>query len=164
MKALVVVASKHGSTLEMGRAIADVLGERGIEAVVLPPGKVTSLEGFDAVVLGSGVYSNKMLPTMTALAYRWGDQLTTRRVYLFCSGPLDASPQALVNLPLEARTLARQTGARSVRHFGGRVDSSELRPTERALMRMTGSRPGDYRDWPAVVAWAAEIADDALAA
>jgi menaquinone-dependent protoporphyrinogen oxidase len=164
MKALITVASKHGSTLALGRAIADVLAARGIDTVLAPPEKVTSLEGFDAVVLGSGVYSNKMLPTMTALGYRWGDQLIGRLVYLFCSGPLDASPQALLNLPLEARALARQLGARSTRLFGGRMEFSELRPTERTLMRMTGSRPGDYRNWPDVLAWAEEIADDALGA
>ncbi|MDR3107906.1 MAG: flavodoxin domain-containing protein [Bifidobacteriaceae bacterium] len=161
MKALITVATKHGSTLEVGRAIAEVLRARGIDTTLLPPPAVATLEGFELVVLGSGVYSNKLLPTMTALGYRWGDQLSALPVHLFCSGPLDAAPAAVANLPHDARLLAKQLGSRSVKLFGGRLEPSELRATERALMRMSGARPGDYRDWAAVRDWAEQIAADA---
>ncbi|MDR2374086.1 MAG: flavodoxin domain-containing protein [Bifidobacteriaceae bacterium] len=162
MKALIAVSSKHGSTLELARAIAAVLDERGISTTLLPSGKVTSLAGFDAVVLGSGIYANKMLPSMMALGYRWGDQLSGRPVYLFASGPLDASSLAEAPLPHDARRLARQTGARKTRLFGGRLRDAGLSTRERALMRMSGVAPGDYRDWDAVASWAAEVADDVL--
>jgi menaquinone-dependent protoporphyrinogen oxidase len=146
----------------LGRAIAEALVKRGIAVSFLRPEKVTSLEGLDAVVLGSAVYSNKMLPTMTALGYRWGDRLSALPVYLFCSGPLSANPQAVAQLPLDARILARHIGARSAKLFGGRLRMGELRPAERALMRMGGIPHGDYRDWGAALRWAGQIADDAL--
>ncbi|MDR0594729.1 MAG: flavodoxin domain-containing protein [Bifidobacteriaceae bacterium] len=162
MKALITVATKHGSTLELGRAMAEVLRQRGIETTLLPPERVGSLDAYDVVVLGSGIYSNKMLPTMTAFGYRWGDQLTARLVYIFCSGPLDAAPAALANLPHDVRLLARQIGARSTKLLAGCMEPGQLRPTERALMRMSGARPGDYRDWESALGWARQIAADAL--
>ncbi|MDR1442686.1 MAG: flavodoxin domain-containing protein [Bifidobacteriaceae bacterium] len=163
MKALITVASKHGATLELGRAMAEVLEERGLAVDLSPPEKVKSLGGYDLIILGSGVYANKMLPTMTALCYRWGDQLSARPVYLFCSGPLDAAPGQTALVPYEARDLARQVGAHSVKLFGGRMELSELRPAERALMRMSGAKAGDYRDWDEVLRWAGEVADHAQA-
>ncbi|MDR1186803.1 MAG: flavodoxin domain-containing protein [Bifidobacteriaceae bacterium] len=163
MKALITVASKHGSTLELGRAIAAVLEERGIEVDLVAPQRVGSLAEYEAVILGSAVYANKMLPTMTALCYRWGDQLAGRLVYLFCSGPLGVKPREFDPLPHDARGLARQLGARSTRLFGGRVELGELKPTERALMRMIGAKPGDYRDPHEVRRWAKEVADDMTA-
>ena len=162
MKALITVASKHGSTVEMARAIAGEIDQRGIEAVLLAPEKITTLEGFDAVVVGSGIYSNKVLPAMAAFCYRWGEQLPTRPVYLFCSGPLDASAALAGQLPYEARHLGKRIGARSVKLFGGCMELSGLRPVERALMRMSGVKAGDYRDWDSVRRWAESVADDLL--
>ena len=57
MRVLVTTASKHGSTDEIGRAIAETLGEHGIETGVLAPEDVISLHRYDAVIMGSAVYA-----------------------------------------------------------------------------------------------------------
>ncbi|MDR2253565.1 MAG: flavodoxin domain-containing protein [Bifidobacteriaceae bacterium] len=162
MKALIAVASRHGSTIELGRRLGAVLGERGLDVRVSPAEKVESLNGYSVVVLGSAVYASKMLPTMTALAYRWRDQLARRATYLFCSGPVDAPDPSAAPLPHDARQLVRISGIRDARMFGGAVFFDRLRPTERASMRMWGTNPGDYRDWDRVVEWGEQIADDVL--
>jgi hypothetical protein len=56
MRVLVSVASKHDSTTGIGAAIAKTLRDAGIETEVVPPEKVASLDGLDAVILGSAVY------------------------------------------------------------------------------------------------------------
>ena len=56
MKVLVCAASKYGATSEIAQAVADVLAGRGCTVTVLPPEKVSAVEEFDAVVLGSAVY------------------------------------------------------------------------------------------------------------
>jgi menaquinone-dependent protoporphyrinogen oxidase len=145
--------------MELGRRIARRLRSRGIGTAVCAADHIRSLGGYQIVILGSGVYANKMLRAMTALAYRWGDQLAGRDTYLFCSGPLaapDPSP-----LPPDARALARLSGIADARMFGGCMVWDLLRPTERATMRMWGARPGDYRDWDEVDRWADMIADRA---
>ena len=65
MRVLVSAASRHGATTEIAARIADGLGQAGIEAVVVEPDAVNSLEGFDGVVLGSGVYAGRWLPRRT---------------------------------------------------------------------------------------------------
>ncbi|MDR2453092.1 MAG: flavodoxin domain-containing protein [Bifidobacteriaceae bacterium] len=161
MEALIAVASKHGSTMEMGRRIARNLRRRGIGAVVCPADRVTSLGGYEIVVLGTGVYANKMLPAMSALVYRWGDQLAGRATYLFCSGPLAVEDPSQVALPPDARTLVRVSGIAGARMFGGCMAWESLRSTERATMRMWGAAAGDYRDWDDVDRWSNMIADQA---
>ena len=52
MKVLVAVASRHGSTREIGEAVAEVLAGAGFGVDVLDPDDVESVERYDAVVLG----------------------------------------------------------------------------------------------------------------
>jgi menaquinone-dependent protoporphyrinogen oxidase len=146
----------------MGRRIAANLRHSGIEATFCLAEQVKSIQGYELVVLGSAVYANKMLPAMTALVYRWGDQLAACRTYLFCSGPLDAPVPGNVPLPPDARALMRLSGVKDSRMFGGAMALDRLRPSERALMRIWGSKSGDYRDWAEVDAWSAQIASQAL--
>ena len=61
MKALVTAASRHGATLEIACAIAAALEAKQIEAPVLRVDDVTTLAGYDAVVLGSAVYMGHWL-------------------------------------------------------------------------------------------------------
>jgi len=56
-KVLVAHASKHGSTAEIAETIGAVLREAGVEAEVRAARQVARRDGFDAVVLGSGLYS-----------------------------------------------------------------------------------------------------------
>jgi len=46
---------------EIARAIGEVLPERGFDTTVIPPEEVGSIEDYDAVVLGSGVYAGHWL-------------------------------------------------------------------------------------------------------
>ena len=54
MKVLVTVASKHGSTYEIAKAIGFELATRGLDASVVPVQDVQTIDEYDAVVLGSG--------------------------------------------------------------------------------------------------------------
>jgi menaquinone-dependent protoporphyrinogen oxidase len=149
--------------MEIGRRIARKLREHGIETRLTPADRVNSLEGARAVILGSSIYANKMLPALTALTYRWADELARHPTYLFCSGPLDTADPSSVQLPPEVRERVRVTRIRDSQMFGGAMWPDRLRPTERAWMRMWGSPPGDYRDWDNIDRWAERVAADILA-
>jgi len=160
MRVLVCVASKHGATLGLGHVVARRLGEHDLQPQVRLPAAVTDLDEYHAVVLGSALYANRMMPTLTAFAHRWGEALAAMPTYLFNSGPLDLGPVNDLPLPKDSRDLAARIGARDVQLFAGRLLPNDLRASERAVMRMIGARAGDFRDFKAVAAWADAIAQD----
>lgn len=162
MRVLVTVASRHGATWEIGEVIADVLAARGLDVETRVPEDVTTLDGVDAVVLGSAVYLAHWMPAARDLADRQTRELRERPVWLFSSG-LAVQPAASANSPHELLALRDQLGARGHRSFRGRLDRSLLTFTERAAIAGARAREGDHRDMDAVRAWAAEVADDLLA-
>jgi menaquinone-dependent protoporphyrinogen oxidase len=88
MKILVTVASRHGATKEIAEAIARELAERGLEVTVSPVQEVDSIQGYDAVVLGSAVYLGKWMKPAKAFAAREAAGLSSVPVWLFSSGPI----------------------------------------------------------------------------
>ena len=61
MTVLVTAASKHGATEEIAERIGAVLAAHGIEVDVKKLQEVSALGGYQAVVLGSGIYLGKWL-------------------------------------------------------------------------------------------------------
>ena len=86
MSVLVTVASRHHSTLEIGQAIARVLADHGIPAEVLPVEEVDIVLGYEAVIVGSGVYAGNWLAPARDLITRCAHTLRERPVWLFSSG------------------------------------------------------------------------------
>ncbi len=158
MRVLICAASKHGATAEIAEAIADVLTRQGVTVVVLPPEQVRDLDGFDAVILGSGVYAGHWMPAAKDLAERHRHALRRRRVWLFSSGPIGAPRPLPEGDPVDVEPLLELTGAVEHRLFGGRIDRSRLRFGERTIVRAIGAPEGDYRDWDAIRAFGADVA------
>ena len=74
MDVLVAVASRHGGTWEIGEVLAEALRGRGHVIDVKAPEDVTTVAGYDAVVLGSAVYVAHWLPAARDLADRCADE------------------------------------------------------------------------------------------
>lgn len=157
MKVLVTAATKHGATAEIAAAIGEVLQGAGVDAAVVSPEEVATVDGYDAVVLGSAVYAGHWLAAATDLVDRAGGALAGKPVWLFSSGPVGDPPKP-------ERT--RSTSPRSLRRPRlGSIGSSPESWREAGRLRRTGHRggaagpgrgfPGRGRDQ----GWAAEIAD-----
>ena len=157
MRVLVTVASRHGATREIGERVATVLRRRCHEVCTEPPEQVTSVLGFDAVVLGSAVYLSRWLKAATQLLDRCANDLPNRVVFLFSSGPV-SHPLFPDTPPSDLASLMGRSGARQHIVFAGRLDTNELAVAERIAVRMSHASAGDYRDWSAIEAWAEQIA------
>jgi len=158
MRILVTAASRHGSTGEIAAAIAEALVQRGHEAEAGPI-EAAAPERYDAVVLGSAVYTGRWLKPARALAERYAAELAARPVWLFSSGPL-GPPEHLVpeEEAVDVAALTQTTRARGHRVFAGRLHKRDLGFGERAMVAAVRAPEGDFRDWAAIDAWAAEIA------
>jgi menaquinone-dependent protoporphyrinogen oxidase len=157
MNVLVSVASRHHSTFEIAEAISTALIQAGVRTELRPPEEVDSLEGYDAVILGSGVYAGRWLPTARDFVDRLTLALRERPVWLFSSGPVGDPPQPAGDpagvAPITAAILPREH-----RVFAGRLDVDELGLGEKLILKVVRARTGDSRDWPAIEAWARQIA------
>lgn len=158
MKVLVTAASKHGSTEEIARAIGDVLEERGHQVDMAAAEDVGSLQGYGAVVLGSGVYAGHWLKPAMELVERSGEALREIPVWLFSSGPLGDPPKPEED-PVDVAQVVETTRAEAHRVFPGKLTKKDLGFGEKAIVTALRAPEGDFRDWEDIRAWAGEIAD-----
>ena len=160
-KVLVAYASKNGSTAEIAEAIAQTLRQSCPSVDCAVAGEVTSLESYDAVVLGSAVYIRRWRGDAKRFLRTHAKQLAQRPFWVFSSGPVgepkgDPNP-AWLEPP---RTIERveQLGAREHVVFGGRMPTNPRSPTARAMVKNCPPEYRDRRDWDEINAWAAGIA------
>ena len=157
-RVLVVVASRHGATEEIARAIAARLSEpaTGLTAVAVRAEQDPDPHPVAAVVLGSAVYMGRWLEPARLYAAARAAALRGRPVWLFSSGPI-GEPPFPPDEPHDAAPLMRLTGAREHRIFAGRLDRARLGLGERAMVTAMRAPLGDFRSWDAVRSWADAI-------
>jgi menaquinone-dependent protoporphyrinogen oxidase len=156
IRVLVAYASKYGSNREIAEAVGAVLVEGGVSAEVRAAAEVRSLDGYDAVILGSALYAATWLKDANRFVRTHREALAARPVWLFSSGPLDRSAD-FDDIPMTAHVVEAMTGVpiRGHRTFGGRLRADA--PEVEAGIIAT-HRTGDFRDWDAIRAWASDIA------
>ncbi|MFI2752136.1 flavodoxin domain-containing protein [Cellulomonas sp. P22] len=171
MPVLVAYATKYGATRGIAEHVARELTDAGHPAETLPAATVTDLSGYTAVIVGSAVFAGRWHRDARDFVRRHGAQLRERPVWLFSSGPLgtathDKAGKDLVETsqPLAIAKLVEATGARGTAVFFGALDTARLDRAGRLVMRVPAARDvmveGDFRDWPAIAAWARGVASE----
>ncbi len=158
MRALVTVASKHGSTTEIGAEIADVLRLSAIAVDEIRPENVASLADYEVIVCGSAVYMGRWIGSARDFVHQNAETLRDRQVWLFSSGPLKGADDPADSA--EGRRLLELIGGRQHRLFPGALNKDDLGFGERSILRLVKSPYGDYRDWGDIRAWAEAISAD----
>lgn len=163
-KVLVAFASKHGSTRGIAHAVGGALHACGYDVRVLPAALVRSLDGFDAVVLGSAVYHDHWLWDGRRLLRRVHGQLDGRPAWLFSSGPTGGTPEGeqLVRTACGPGTDAPQTLSKALQGlpvqghatFAGKVSDRASGMLERDVPR------GDWRSFRQIVSWGRMVGEE----
>jgi menaquinone-dependent protoporphyrinogen oxidase len=156
MNTLVAYASKYGSTVEVAEAIARVLRERVIHVDVRAAAEVEDLDGYDAVVLGGGIYMGRWHRNARGFARHFADELEALPVAVFALGPVDEVPDHVAGSEKQFRRAVEALPFEPVATalFGGVIDPRKL---HFPFSRMPAA---DLRDWPAIREWALELADE----
>jgi menaquinone-dependent protoporphyrinogen oxidase len=152
MKVLVSAASRHGATLEIATAVKGVLEQADVEVDLIAPERVTTVEPYDAVVIGSAVYAGRWLAPARELIEREATKLAGRPAWLFSSGPI-GDPAKPVEPPADGVELGRRISAIDHQVFEGKLDRNELGFAEKAIVRVVGAAAGDYRPWDDILDW-----------
>ena len=152
---LVAYASKHGTTREVAESIAETLTEVGLDVDVQDAESVRDVAGYDAVVLGGGLYTGKWHADARHLLKRHRHELAGKRLAVFGMGPdsLEESKVAESRKQLD-RALAATPELEpiAVAIFGGALVPGSWRFPFNRLPAY------DVRDWEAIQAWAEDVA------
>ena len=156
---LVAYASKHGSTAEIANAVADELRKSGLAPDVREAGDVESVEGYDAVIIGSAVYMRRWRGEAKRLLKRESKHLEERPFWIFSSGDIGENPDSDWVEPRQVVSLAERLGVREHVVFGGRLPLEPGNFIERAMVKNTSPGRRDLRDWAEIRRWAGLIAE-----
>ena len=160
MTVLVAYASKHGSTQGIAERIAEKLRQLGKEAEARPVDAVENPDSYEAFVIGSAIYYGSWLKEATEWVRRNQAVLAQHPVWLFSVGPLGTEVQDAEQQPKEMAEFQQAIKPREQRIFFGALDPSRLSFAERVMVKAVRAPEGDFRDWPAIEAWAASITRD----
>jgi menaquinone-dependent protoporphyrinogen oxidase len=182
----IVYASRHGGTAGIAERIAEVLRSSGAEVVLADVATRPDPAGFDACIVGSGVYMGSWLKEGTDWLERNQAALAATPVWLFSSGPLPGSTKETTGTDPMTNALGPTEGPGS----GGRKKIEALNaafhprdhvvfqgafdPTdppkamsERLVRMMPAAKgvlpPGDFREWDVIEAWARKLAAEIVA-
>lgn len=158
MNILIAVASRHGSTLEIGERIAQELRSGGYSVDVRDVEGASGIDQYGAAVVGSAIYMGNWLPEARQFVARNQVWLAAVPVWLFSSGPLGQGDPQPHGDPAQLDALMQATGARAHGIFAGELDQRGLGLGERLITRAVKAPEGDFRDWEAIRTWAREIA------
>jgi menaquinone-dependent protoporphyrinogen oxidase len=158
MNILIAAASKHGSTREIANVIGAELNKLGHQSNVFDVKQAPQPSGYDAVIIGSAVYMGSWIGDARDYVADNQAALANLPVWLFSSGPLGEENPQPIDPPAQLDELMTQTAARDHQIFVGKLDKDSLGMGEKLIAKAVKAPYGDFRDWPAIRAWAGEIA------
>ncbi len=153
MNILVTHASKMGGTQGLAEAVAEGLGAG---AMVLPVDAVKRLDGYDAVLIGGGLYAGRWTAAGRRFVRRHAKELRAKDVWFFSSGPLDGSAhEHPIDPTPSVRRMMEKVGAKGHITFGGRLPADAKGFPASAMAKKMA---GDWRNFEEARAWGHEIA------
>ncbi|GAA3174476.1 flavodoxin domain-containing protein [Streptomyces capillispiralis] len=156
---LVTYGSTNGSTAQIAESIAEVLRKDGLTVDVVPARSVDSVAPYEAVVAGAGLYAGRWQKDARRFLRRHRRALAERPLWLFSSGPLDASASERDIPPVPGVKRAMVAlDARDHVTLGGCLEEGAKGWVARMILR--NGKGGDFRDFAAIETWAARVADE----
>jgi menaquinone-dependent protoporphyrinogen oxidase len=151
---LIVHASKYGSVEEVARYIAAILRDDGAACDVVAAHDAVDLEGYDLIVLGTGLYMGRPHRHARRFLHDHHAALAHQPFAAFALGPLSNDPEAKAKVrPQLEHALERfpEIAPAAVAIFGGVI------VRERMSFPFDHMTEGDHRDWDEIRSFALSL-------
>jgi menaquinone-dependent protoporphyrinogen oxidase len=162
-RVLVAYASKYDATAEIAEKIGEVIRQEGFQVDVLPAEKAADVSPYKAVVLGSAVYIGAWRKQAAEFLKVNEPALSEMPVWFFSSGPTgEGDPVERLQgwrFPESLQPVADRVKPRDTVVFHGMLNIKKMNFLEKWVTNKMKAPVGDFRDWQAVAAWAAGIAE-----
>lgn len=149
-----------GRTTGIAQAIGKELTSEGYAVDVSEMKSVTSLAGYNTVVIGAPVYTGKVTGDVAAFVTANKDGLSQLPVAGFVTGIAPAYPKTgdVKGFTDQLVTALAPISPVAVTMFAGTLDAGKMNVVERSLTSLMKVPTGDFRDWDAIAAWARTLA------
>jgi menaquinone-dependent protoporphyrinogen oxidase len=121
---------------------------------------VSSLEGYNAVVIGAPFYMGNIMADVGKFTKRFHDVLLAKLpLAAFAVGlaPLGKDPAGIDNAMKKLQKTLEPLAPVAITIFAGRLDPAKLSWFQKWITNKVKSPVGDFRDWTAIAAWAREL-------
>ncbi len=160
-KVLVVYGTGSGCTTGVAERIGKALAEKGASVEVVPAKDAPAPEGYDAVVVGSGIRAGQWhAPVKEWVAKNAGTLKQTPVAFYTACLTLAQDPGKTDEVRAYTDPVITETGVEPVDTgmFAGWNEPKRFSFIERTILKMMKAPEGDFRDWSKIDAWAAETA------
>ena len=158
---LVCYATRAGSTAEIAAAIGENLSQKGYSVDIKLIKDTPSLDGYQAVVIGSGIRMGNWLPE--AVSYIKANQKLLKHipvalftVHMLNTGDDETSRTNRLAYLDKVRPLLDDP---EEVYFEGKMDFSQLSFLDRLIAKMVNAVEADSRDWDRIGDWIPEMLD-----
>ena len=159
MDILVAYGSKYGSTRGIAEQIGQTLSAAGHTVTVQPAKRVKGLSSYQGIVLGGGIYVNRLHSDVRKLVARLPGDLAPlkRAAFAVCMSACEEDTE------IRARSEAYLDGIKDIFRpdhtaiFAGAMDLAQMNWFMRYLLTKMSGKTADARDWDAIKAWAQEL-------
>ena len=162
-KVLVAYATKYGATAEIAEKIGQILRDAGLIVDVVSVHRVSDLDPYRAVVLGSAVYIGGWRREAAGFLKSNEKALARRFVWLFSSGPTgEGDPSTILqgwHFPKALQPIADRVRPCDMALFHGAIDADKIGFVEKWMVKNVNAPFGDFRKWGIITSWALAIAD-----
>ncbi|GAA1483932.1 flavodoxin domain-containing protein [Brachybacterium fresconis] len=159
MTVLVAYATHSGATRTVAETLEETLRQEGLSPVLADIAEDPDPGGHEAAIIGSAVRVESFEKSFVRWVNRYSARLDELPLALFsCSG--SAADPARGGRQKATDTFLESTGIEpvAVKNFPGWVLMDRIPVHEQLLLKTMRTPTGDFRDLPAVAAWAREIA------
>jgi len=156
---LVAYATRYGSTAEVAEVIGEELRKESVAVDVRSVNDLEDLSPYRAAIIGSPIYMGKWLPETQVFIEKNQQILRTIPVAYFAVG-LTASgddPDLLRKAEASMDQVRMLVNPVEIGVFPGRLESDRLSLADRTIIKLVGSKAGDFRNLDAVRAWAQAV-------